>query len=99
VSNRSFAYRGYLLYIALPPMFLLQVIEQPVWMVILYSVAGAFFMPLLAGLLLYMNNRRSWVQDLRNGMLSNTLLLASLLLFGLLLAAKLADVWGSYTPQ
>lgn len=99
VNNRSFAYRGYLLYIALPPMLLLQVIEQPVWMVILYSVAGAFFMPLLAGLLLYMNNRRSWVQDLRNGVLSNTLLLASLLLFGLLMAAKLADVWGSYTPQ
>ena len=99
VNNRSFAYRGYLLYIALPPMLLLQVIEQPVWMVILYSVAGAFFMPLLAGLLLYMNNHRGWVQDLRNGVLSNTLLLASLLLFGLLMAAKLADIWGSYAPQ
>jgi hypothetical protein len=36
---------------------------------------------------------------MRNGVLSNTLLLTSLLLFGLLLATKLADIWGSYTPQ
>ena len=73
---------------------LLQV-GKPVWLVITYAVAGAFFMPLLAGLLLYMNNRRGWVQDLRNGPLANILLLASLLLFGLLMANKLAEVWQS----
>jgi Mn2+/Fe2+ NRAMP family transporter len=95
VNTRSFAYRGYLLYIALPPMLLLQVIEGPVWMVILYSVAGAFFMPLLAGLLLYMNNRRDWVGGLRNGPLSNGLLLASVLVFGLLMIEKLAGLWSS----
>jgi Mn2+/Fe2+ NRAMP family transporter len=95
VNTRSFAYRGYLLYIALPPMLLLQVIEGPVWMVILYSVAGAFFMPLLAGLLLYMNNRRDWVGGLRNGPLSNGLLLASVLVFGLLMIEKLAGLWTS----
>ena len=97
VNTRSMAYRGYLLYIALPPILLLQVVDGPVWMVILYSVAGAFFMPLLAGLLLYMNNRRGWVQGLRNGPLANSLLLASLLVFGLLLAEKLAEAWQS-TP-
>jgi Mn2+/Fe2+ NRAMP family transporter len=93
VNTRSFAYRGYLLYIALPPMFLLHLVEGPVWMVILYAVAGAFFMPLLAGLLLYMNNRRGWVQGLRNGALANLVLLVSVLLFGLLMAEKLVEVW------
>lgn len=95
VNTRSFAYRGYLLYIAIPPMFLLHVVEEPVWMVIFYSVAGAFFMPLLAVLLLYMNNRRDWVQGLRNGPLANLLLLVSVLLFGLLTAEKLAEIWQS----
>ncbi len=95
VNTRSFAYRGYLLYIAIPPMFLLHVVEEPVWMVIFYSVAGAFFMPLLAGLLLYMNNRRDWVHGLRNGLPANILLLVSLLVFGLLLADKLAGFWQS----
>ena len=95
VNTRSMAYRGYLLYIALPPMLLLQVVDGPVWMVIFYSVAGAFFMPLLAGLLLYMNNRRDWVQGLRNGPMANILLLVSLLVFGLLLAEKLAGTWQS----
>ena len=95
VNTRSLAYRGYLLYIAVPPMLLLQVIEGPVWMVILYSVAGAFFMPLLAGVLLYMNNRRDWVHGLRNGLPANILLLVSLLVFGLLLADKLAGFWQS----
>lgn len=99
VNTRSFAYRGYLLYIALPPMFLLHLVEGPVWMVILYAVAGAFFMPLLAGLLLYMNNRRGWVQGLRNGALANLVLLVSVLLFGLLMAEKLVEVWQSAAWQ
>ena len=47
---------------------LLLLVNQPVWLVIIYAVAGAFFMPLLALLLLLMNNRRSWVGELRNGM-------------------------------
>ena len=99
VNTRSFAYRGYLLYIALPPMLLLHLVEGPVWMVILYAVAGAFFMPLLAGLLLYMNNRRGWVQGLRNGALANLVLLVSVLLFGLLMAEKLVEVWQSAAWQ
>ena len=99
VNTRSFAYRGYLLYIALPPMLLLHLVEGPVWMVILYAVAGAFFMPLLAGLLLYMNNRRGWVQGLRNGALANLVLLVSVLLFGLLMAEKLTEVWQSAAWQ
>jgi Mn2+/Fe2+ NRAMP family transporter len=93
VNTRSPAYRGYLLYTALPPMLLLLFV-RPVWMVIIYAVAGAFFMPLLAVLLLYMNNRRSWVNRFRNGLLSNGVLIFSVIVFGLLLVSEI----GKYLP-
>jgi Mn2+/Fe2+ NRAMP family transporter len=89
VDTRSRAYRGYLFYIALPPMLLLLVVK-PVWMVLIYAVAGAFFMPLLAILLLYMNNRRTWVHGLANGLVANAVLLLSLLVFGILLAREIS---------
>jgi Mn2+/Fe2+ NRAMP family transporter len=88
VTTRSPAYRGYLIYIALPPMLLLLLIK-PVWLVVIYAVAGAFFMPLLAVLLLYMNNRRSWVGGLASGVTSNTVLLLSILVFSMLLVTEI----------
>jgi Mn2+/Fe2+ NRAMP family transporter len=92
VDTHSGLYRGFLLYMALPPMLLLQV-GEPVWLVIIYAVAGAFFMPLLAGLLLYMNNHRAWVGGMRNGALTNLVLLASILVFGLLLYDKIIGIF------
>lgn len=89
VNTRSLAYRGYLFYIAVPPMLLLLLIK-PVWLVVIYAVAGAFFMPLMALLLLYMNNRRSWVGKLASGLASNTVLLLSVLVFTLLLVTEIA---------
>jgi hypothetical protein len=80
-------YRIYLLYLALPPMVLLT-LGKPVWLVVIYSVAGAFFMPFLALLLFYMNNRRDWLQSFTNGYAMNTLLLGSILLFSYLLVEK-----------
>lgn len=80
-------YRFYLLYIAIPPMILL-VLGKPVWIVVIYSVAGAFFMPFLAVLLLYMNNRREWLMGFCNSYLMNALLIISLLLFSYLLLAQ-----------
>jgi Mn2+/Fe2+ NRAMP family transporter len=91
VDTHSGLYRGYLLYLALPPMLLL-LAGEPVWLIIIYAVAGAFFMPLLAGLLLYMNNHRGWMGEMRNGILTNLVLLASVLVFGLLLYDKLAEL-------
>lgn len=88
VDTRSPAYRGYLLYTALPPMLWLLFVK-PVWMVVIYAVAGALFMPLLAVLLLYMNNRRSWVGRLENGPLANIVLIVSVTVFGLLLYTEL----------
>jgi Mn2+/Fe2+ NRAMP family transporter len=88
VDTSSPAYRGYLLYLALPPMLLL-LAGKPVWLVIVYAVAGAFFMPLLAALLLYMNNRRDWIGSLKNGPTTNFVLLVSVLVFGLLLYTEI----------
>jgi len=92
VDTRSGLYRGYLLYIALPPMLLL-LAGEPFWLIIGYAVAGAFFMPLLAGLLLYMNNHRAWIGEMRNGALTNLVLLTSVLVFGLLLYVKLTELF------
>ncbi|MGB5454563.1 MAG: Nramp family divalent metal transporter [Gammaproteobacteria bacterium] len=80
-------YRLYLLYLAIPPMILLA-LGKPVWIVVIYSVAGAFFMPFLALLLIYMNNRRQWLQSFCNGYLMNAVLIISILLFGYLLIEK-----------
>jgi Mn2+/Fe2+ NRAMP family transporter len=93
VDTRSPAYRGYLLYLALPPMLLL-LAGKPVWLVIAYAVAGAFFMPLLAGLLLYMNNRRDWLGPLKNGPAANLVLLLAVLVFGLLLYTEIGKQLG-----
>jgi len=93
VSTDSIGYRGYLLYLALPPMLLL-LVGQPVWLIIIYAVSGAFFMPLLALLLLLMNNRRSWLGDLKNGWLANLILLSSVLVFGLLTYTELSRLFG-----
>lgn len=83
VDARSPFYRGYLFFIAVPPMVLL-LASRPVWIVLVYTVAGAFFMPFLAATLLYLNNRRDRVGPLRNGRLANTLLALALLLFAYL---------------
>ena len=89
VDTRSMAYRSYLFYIAIPPMALL-LADKPVWLVIAYAVAGSFFMPLLGIILLFLNNRRRWLGDLRNGLITNLLLVASVLVFLLVMGDKIA---------
>ncbi|AKH68445.1 Mn2+/Fe2- transporter, NRAMP family [Spongiibacter sp. IMCC21906] len=87
VEVNSKAYRNFLVFLALPPLTLL-LFGKPVWLVLLYSVTGAFFMPFLALALLYLNNRKLAKPD-RNGLLSNSLLLVALLLFVAVGAVKL----------
>ena len=55
--------------------------ERPVFIVILYTIVGALFMPFLAGTLLYMNSRKRWVGNLRTGKILNVLLALALILF------------------
>ena len=93
VNTRSIEYRSYLIYVAIPPMGLL-LAGKPVWLVIAYAVAGAFFMPLLGIILLFLNNRRRWLGDLRNGYITNLLLVASVLVFALVMVDKIAKQFG-----
>lgn len=87
------AYRGYLFFLAGPPLVLLFA-EKPVAMVILFTVIGAFFMPFLAAVLLYLNNRRDWIGALRNDARRNVALVIALALFGWIALTELVDVFG-----
>lgn len=80
-------YHGYLLFIAVPPMALL-LFDEPVWIVLIYSIAGACFMPFLAGTLLVLNNRKKLVGDMKNGIAVNVALAVALILFLYLLATE-----------
>lgn len=90
VSTTSRAYRWYLVYLAFPPLVLL-LFGKPVWIVMTYAIVGAFFMPFLAGMLLWMNNRKSWVGDAKNPWRLNALLLISLGVFGYLCVVEITD--------
>lgn len=73
-------YRAFLLFLTFPTMLLLT-FKQPVTIIITYTIVGALFMPFLAATLLYMNSKRDWVGNLRNGTFTNVLLVLALLLF------------------
>lgn len=83
IDVRSPYYRFFLFYLAIPPLLLL-FSGKPVWVVVIYSIIGAFFMPFLAALLLIMNNKISWVKDFKNNLLINLMLLFALTLFAYL---------------
>ncbi len=73
------AFRLYLVALAVVPVPMLWVPLQRAQLA--YAVLGSLFMPLLALTLLWMNNRRAWVGNLRNGWLVNLALVATLVLF------------------
>ncbi|MBI5691361.1 MAG: Nramp family divalent metal transporter [Verrucomicrobia bacterium] len=76
-----------LFFLAGPPQVLLW-FRQPVTVVVAFSIAGAFVMPFLAAVLLYLNNRRDWMGVLANGRLGNTALVFSLFVFGVVCCAE-----------
>ena len=86
--SKTPAYRWYLIYLTFVPMLLL-LWGRPFWVVILYAVTGAFFMPLVAGLLLYMNSARRWLGGYANRWYTNILLLICLLLFSTLVVVEI----------
>ncbi len=90
--ERSWAYRGYLVFLATIPCVLLGWKVQGVQK--LYAVLGALFMPFLALTLLVLNNSR-WVEPrLRNPWWINLLLLGVLGLFAYLGGLKLLETLG-----
>ncbi|MET8827029.1 Nramp family divalent metal transporter [Streptomyces sp. NPDC004610] len=88
--ERSWAFRGYLLWLTFPPMVLLFQ-DQPFRLVILYGVLGAAFLPFLAGTLLWLLNSSRTPREWRNGPVSNTLLAAAGLLFLVLCVKQIWD--------
>lgn len=86
-EQRRKLYRGFLFFLALPP-FLLLLFGKPVWLVLVYSAAGALFMPFLAATLLYLNNRRLPIAN-RNHWVTNVMLLIALGVFVVLAWASL----------
>jgi len=78
--ERSRAYRGYVLWLTFPPMLLL-FLDQPFQLTVAYGALGALFMPFLAGTLLVLLNSRRVPADGRSRWVSNTLLVACVVLF------------------
>jgi Mn2+/Fe2+ NRAMP family transporter len=79
-AERSRPYRAYLLWLTFPPIALL-FLDRPFALVVAYGALGAFFMPFLAGTLLWLLNSGRTPERWRNGRLSNTLLAGAALLF------------------
>jgi Mn2+/Fe2+ NRAMP family transporter len=93
VDERSPTYRGYLLFLALPPMVLL-VLDRPVWVIKLYTLTGGLFMPVLAASLLWLTTRRSLMGEHRTGGLGIAALVAALALFAAIGARQVMDLLG-----
>ncbi|MBP2366067.1 Nramp family divalent metal transporter [Pseudonocardia parietis] len=83
-AERSWAFRGYMLWLTFPPMALL-FLDRPFALTLAYGVLGSFFMPFLAITLLLLLNTKLVPKEGRNGWLSNTVLTVSSVLFLILL--------------
>jgi Mn2+/Fe2+ NRAMP family transporter len=83
-------YNWFLIYIAILPLSLLFV-NRPVFIILIYTVIGALFMPFLAVTLLILNNKKTLVQKFRNPIWINIFLIISLLLFGYLAYSEIID--------
>jgi Mn2+/Fe2+ NRAMP family transporter len=92
-AERSWPFRGYLLWLTVPPMALL-FLDRPFGLTLVYGVLGSVFMPFLAITLVLLLNSRRVGADGRSGWLSNLLLGASSALFLTLLVTDLADRFG-----
>ena len=88
--KKSKLYFFYLVYMSTIPLILL-FLAKPVWVIILYSISGAFFMPFLAVMLLLMNSKLKWVNKNKNSFFTNSILVLILLLFVYLLFMKISE--------
>ena len=91
VDTTGTAYRGYLLYLALPPMALL-FLGRPLWIIKVYTLTGGLFMPLLAASLLWLNSRRDLVGSSRNRLPATATLILALVLFGVIAVRQVIDL-------
>lgn len=92
LSEKSIFFRGFLAYCAFPPMVLFA-FGEPVLMVIIYAALGALLLPFMAITLLWLLNRRV-ERDYRNRILSNALMAAAVVLFGVLAVQEIRGIIG-----
>jgi Mn2+/Fe2+ NRAMP family transporter len=90
-QERSLPFRAYVLWLTFPPMVLL-FLDKPFALVIAYGVLGAFFLPFLAGTLLWLLNTSRTPKQWRNGPLSNVMLVIAGVLFIVLCVQKIIDL-------
>ena len=88
-AEKSWAFRGYLLWLTFPPMLLL-FLDKPFGVTLAYGVLGSAFMPFLAISLMLLLNSRRVSQEGRSGWLSNVMLTLCSLLFLTLLITDIA---------
>ncbi|WP_448318495.1 Nramp family divalent metal transporter [Streptomyces sp. CO7] len=88
--EKSWAFRGYLLWLTFPPIVLLFQ-GQPFRLIILYGVLGAAFMPFLALTLIWLLNSSRTPAEWRNGITSNVMLAVAGLLFLVLCVKQIWD--------
>lgn len=79
-SDKGLSFRAYLALMTFPPMLLL-LFNTPVVLIIIYGIAGAIFMPVLAFALLLLLNSRRVDTEHRNRTITNVLLCAIIALF------------------
>ncbi|PTX59126.1 Mn2+/Fe2+ NRAMP family transporter [Melghirimyces profundicolus] len=91
LSEKSRYYRSYLAWLTFPPMLLL-FLGKPFALVIAYGVLGALFMPFLAVTLIWLLNSRRVAPEYRNGWVSNIVLGASVILFGVLAVQNVIEL-------
>jgi Mn2+/Fe2+ NRAMP family transporter len=91
-KERSLPFRAYVLWLTFPPMALL-FLDKPFGLVIAYGVLGAFFLPFLAGTLLWLLNTSRTPKQWRNGPLSNVMLTIAGVLFVVLCVQKIIDLF------
>lgn len=91
VNPRGRLYRGYLLYLALPPAVLFFA-DRPVWVLRAYTLSSGLFLPFLAASLLVLGRRGGPMARWANGPLARIGLWASVVLFGALMARKILDL-------
>jgi Mn2+/Fe2+ NRAMP family transporter len=93
VAERSLPFRGYLLWLTIPPMALL-FLDKPFGLTLVYGVLGSAFMPFLGITLMLLLNSKRVVGSGRSGWVSNVLLTGASALFVVLLVIDLVDRFG-----
>lgn len=82
-GDKSTAFRLFALWLTFPPIMLL-FMDNPFGLIVAYGVLGSLFMPFLAGTLLWLLNSSRVPPEWRSQWLSNLMLAAATILFGVL---------------